>query len=60
MISLGKNSTKLNHLRGQFAEYIVEYDARRGTNFLETFPEFEEFFTQCKMCTIRWQTQGPY
>ena len=60
MISLGNNSTKINHLRSQFAEYIIEYDARRGTNFLETFPEFEEFFTQCKMCTTRWQTQGPY
>ena len=60
MISLGKNSGKLNHLRSQFAEYIMEYDKRRGTNFVETFPEFEEFFTQCKMTTVRWQTKGPY
>jgi len=62
MISLGskKNSAKLNHLRSQFADYIVQYDLRRGTNFVETFPEFEEFFTQCKMCTTRWQTKGPY
>lgn len=60
MISLGKNSQKLNSLRAQFAEYIVEYDHRRNTNFLETFPEYEEFFTQCKMATERWKTQGPY
>lgn len=60
MIKLGKDSPKINHLRGQFADYIMEYDRRRGTDFVATFPELEEFFTMCKMCTIRWQTQGPY
>lgn len=60
MIRLGKDSPKINKLRGQFADYTMEYDRRRGTNFVATFPEFEEFFTQCKMCTVRWQTKGPY
>jgi len=39
-------------LRKQFAEYIIEYDKRRGTNFLETFPEYEEFFNHCKNLTV--------
>lgn len=60
MISLGKNPTRLVLARSQFAEYICEYDRRRSTNFVETFPEFEEFFTQCKMTTNRWQTKGPF
>ena len=60
MISLGKDSSKLNFLRSQFAEYIIEYDKRRGTNFVETFPEYERFFTECKMTTDRWKNEGPY
>ena len=28
--------------------YINEIDRRRNTNFLETFPEFDEFFSVCK------------
>ncbi len=60
MISLGKDSEKLNFLRSQFAEYIIEYDKRRGTNFVETFPEYERFFTECKMTTDRWKNEGPY
>ena len=38
---------KRNLLRKQFAEYVLEYDNRRGTNFLETFPEYTEFFHEC-------------
>jgi hypothetical protein len=40
-------SKKRNLLRKQFAEYVMEYDKRRGTNFLETFPEYKEFFEEC-------------
>lgn len=48
MIALEYNPDKLNFLRAQFYDYVVEYDRRRGTNFLETFPEYEEFFQICK------------
>lgn len=41
------NRKKRNLLRKQFAEYVIEYDKRRGTNFLETFPEYKEFFKEC-------------
>jgi len=45
---LEKNPEKRDLLRVQFAEFITEYDRRRGTNFVQTFPEFAEFFNQCK------------
>jgi hypothetical protein len=27
---------------------VDEHDKRRGTNFLETFPELESFYNKCK------------
>lgn len=60
MMRAHKDKNKIGPLRAQFAEYITEYDARRGTNFVETFPELAEFYQQAKMYTIRWQTQGPF
>jgi len=44
MNEIHSDSNKINLLRKQFKEYITEYDRRRGTNFLETFPEYETFF----------------
>ena len=35
-------------LRSDFAKYIDEFDKRRGKNFLETFPEMEDFYNSCK------------
>jgi hypothetical protein len=35
-------------LRSDFAKYIGEFDKRRGKNFLETFPEMEDFYNSCK------------
>lgn len=35
-------------LRKDFAAFIKEYDARRGTNFNATFPELTEFYTLCQ------------
>lgn len=34
--------------RKNFARFIDEHDRRRGTNFLKTFPEMEEFYNLCK------------
>jgi hypothetical protein len=27
---------------------VDEHDKRRGTNFLKTFPELEEFYRECE------------
>lgn len=34
--------------RKDFAIFVDEHDRRRGTNFLETFPEMETFYEFCK------------
>ena len=34
--------------RYRFYQFSEQYDKRRGTDFLETFPEFKEFFEECK------------
>jgi hypothetical protein len=34
--------------RKDFAIFVDEHDRRRGTNFLETFPEMKEFYEFCK------------
>lgn len=39
---------KLEEGRRDFYLWFKEYDRRRETNFLETFPEYEEFYLQCK------------
>lgn len=33
--------------RARFVSFVNEYDRRRGTNFLETFPEMKEFYELC-------------
>ena len=33
--------------RKDFAIFVDEHDKRRGTNFVETFPEMEEFYRMC-------------
>ena len=38
--------------RRMFFEYVKQYDKRRGTNFMETFPELQDFFRECKSCMI--------
>lgn len=35
-------------LRKDFVAFVDEHDRRRGTNFLETFPELEDFYKLCK------------
>ena len=34
--------------RKNFVAFVDEHDRRRGTNFLKTFPEMEEFYNYCK------------
>lgn len=34
--------------RKDFTIFVDEHDKRRGTNFLDTFPEMEEFYNICK------------
>lgn len=34
--------------RRDFVKYFDEYDKRKGTNFLETFPEYTSFYNACK------------
>jgi hypothetical protein len=38
--------------RKDFYNWFNEYDRRRDTNFLNTFPEMEQFFTQCKQLNV--------
>jgi hypothetical protein len=34
--------------RKDFFRFFTEHDRRRGTDFLKTFPELEEFWNLCK------------
>lgn len=34
--------------RKNFVSFIEEYDKRRGTNFFETFPQYEGFYHECE------------
>jgi len=39
---------KVKEGRADFYNWFTEYDRRRNTNFLETFPDMEEFWKLCK------------
>jgi pyruvate-formate lyase-activating enzyme len=39
---------KLKEGRTDFQRWFTEFDRRRGTNFLETFPEYKKFYLDCK------------
>jgi len=38
------DSKKLKLERNNLVKFVDEHDKRRGTNFLDTFPELEEFY----------------
>jgi len=38
---------KLNEGRIDFFNWFTEYDQRRGTDFVKTFPELEQFYFDC-------------
>ena len=39
---------KVNEGRADFYNWFTEYDKRRNTNFIETFPEMNNFWEECK------------
>jgi organic radical activating enzyme len=45
-----KENEQTNISRRNFAIFVDEHDRRRGTNFLETFPELGDFYSFCKTC----------
>lgn len=46
--SIKYNDDRILEGRKDFYNWFIEYDKRRGTNFLATFPEMTDFFNQCK------------
>ena len=54
MIKVGNDKPRMQKLRGEFAEYIYQYDQRKGTNFVEVFPEFGDFYNECKEYSKRF------
>lgn len=42
-----KDPAWLKIVRRDFANFFTEYDRRRGTHFLETFPEMHNFWNEC-------------
>jgi organic radical activating enzyme len=47
--AMGRDKPDNVKQRENFAAFVDEYDRRRGTNFVETFPELEGFYAFCKM-----------
>ena len=45
---LAKPAYNLNTLRKDFVSFVDEHDKRRNTNFLNTFPEFNDIYEQWK------------
>lgn len=43
---------ELNTRMEDFAMYVDEYDYRRGTKFLELFPQMQSFYNRCKTLLI--------
>lgn len=46
-----KNSLSLAReltAKADFYKFFMEHDRRRGSNFLETFPEYKDFLLECK------------
>jgi hypothetical protein len=39
--------------RHNFYKFFNEHDRRSGTNFVKTFPEYEEFYNFCKEIKLK-------
>jgi hypothetical protein len=48
MQSTNYDNNKIKEGRTDFHRWFTEFDRRRGTSFLETFPEYKQFFLDCK------------
>jgi len=46
--SNSKRLDKLNIYRADFYKFINEYDKRKGKTFLNIFPEYKDFYIECK------------
>lgn len=44
-----ENQENVDQERKDFYSFVNEHDKRRNTNFLETFPEFKNFYNFCSM-----------
>ena len=42
-----KDPVQLERSRGNFARFFKAHDERRGTDFVKTFPELEDFYRNC-------------
>ena len=38
----------LNKARANFNKFFIQHDARRGTDFLATYPEMEDWWNMCE------------
>jgi organic radical activating enzyme len=47
--SLLKDNPYFDVMRKDFVSFVDEHDKRRGTNFLQTFPELTSFYETCKL-----------
>lgn len=47
-MKLGVPQEKLDRDRADFYRFFTEHDKRRGTNFIRTFPEMEDFWELCE------------
>ena len=45
---MASNTASLTTNRKDFIAFVDEHDKRRGTNFIETFPEFVEMYNDWK------------
>jgi hypothetical protein len=54
MLAQDVGNLDLNHMRSDFYRFVNEYDKRRGTNFLETFPEYKSFYELCASVPQNW------
>lgn len=43
-----KDDDELKKRRYNFANFIAAHDNRRGTSFVDVFPEFDDFYRKCK------------
>jgi len=46
--AIGESNFDVEKNRKDFASFITEYDKRRGTNFIETYPELKELYVKYK------------